>query len=131
MSKRVLAASAVILFAGALSFLAAENTRTQTWKGYVTDSWCGLDRETRAPSLACTKLCIGSKGAKWALYDVENKKMYLLAPAEEAAKYAAQMVTVTGTLGDSVQITTAKGTISGSTIIASSISQVPSTGVLP
>ena len=53
-NKRFSAAFAVILFAGALSFLAAANNKTQTWKGYVTDTWCGLDREAKAPTVACT-----------------------------------------------------------------------------
>ncbi len=120
--KRFWVASAVILFAGALSFVAAANSKTETWKGYVTDTWCGLDRETKAPTVACTNLCLGNKGAKYALYDVVNNKLYVLNPQEQAAKYAAQLVTVTGTLGETAQMVTAKGTISGSTIVASSIS---------
>jgi hypothetical protein len=120
--KRFWVASAVILFAGALSFVAAANSKTETWKGYVTDTWCGLDRETKAPTVACTNLCLGNKGAKYALFDVVNNKLYILNPQEQAAKYAAQLVTVTGTLGETAQMVTAKGTISGSTIVASSIS---------
>ena len=126
MSKRFLATVAVILFAGALSFLAAANGKTETWKGYVTDTWCGLHRETEAPTVACTKLCLQNKGAKYALYDVINNKLYVLNPQDDAAKYAAKMVIVTGTLGDSAQMVTSQGTIPGSTIIASSISVAPS-----
>jgi (p)ppGpp synthase/HD superfamily hydrolase len=37
----------------------------------------------------------------------------------------AQMVTVTGTLTDGAQMVTSEGTVSGSTILASSISPVP------
>jgi hypothetical protein len=125
-SKRFSAACAVILFGGALSFLAAANSKTETWKGYVTDTWCGLDRETKAPTVACTNLCLNNKGAKYALYDVVNKKLYVLNPQDEAAKYAAQLVTVTGTLGGNAQLVTSSGTIPGSAIIASSISVVPS-----
>lgn len=126
MSKRILAGSAVLLFAGALSFLAAASGKRETWKGYVTDTWCGLDRETKAPTVACTNLCLQNKGAKYALYDVVNNKLYVLNPQEQAAKYAAKMAIVTGALGDSTQLVTAKGTIPGSAIIASSISVVPS-----
>jgi ATP/ADP translocase len=126
MSKRILAVSAVLLFAGALSFLAAANNKTETWKGYVTDTWCGLHRATEAPTVACTNLCLQNKGAKYALYDVVNNKLYILNPQAEAARYAAKMVTVTGTVGDSAQLVTAQGTIPGSTIIASSISVVAS-----
>jgi len=126
MSKRILAVTAVLLFAGALNFLAAANTKTETWKGYVTDTWCGLHRETEAPTVACTNLCLQNKGAKYALFDVVNNRLYILNPQAEAAKYAAKMVTVTGTIGDSAQLVTAQGTIPGSTIIASSISLVPS-----
>jgi ATP/ADP translocase len=126
MSKRILAVTAVLLFAGALNFLAAANTKTETWKGYVTDTWCGLHRETEAPTVACTNLCLQNKGAKYALFDVVHNKLYILNPQTEAAKYAAKMVTVTGTIGDSAKLVTAQGTIPGSTIIASSISLVPS-----
>ena len=125
-SKRFSAACAVILFGGALSFLAAANSKTETWKGYVTDTWCGLHRETEAPTVACTNLCLSNKGAKYALYDVVNNKLYILNPQEQAAKYAAQLVTVTGTLAGASQMVTAQRTISGSTIVASSISAVRS-----
>jgi hypothetical protein len=40
--------------------------------------------------------------------------------------YAAQMVTVTGTLGGDTKMVTAQGTIQGSAIVASSIVPVPS-----
>ena len=125
-STRFWVACAVILLAGALSFLTAANSKTQTWKGYVTDTWCGLHRETEAPTVSCTNLCLSNKGAKYALFDVVNNKLYVLNPQEQAAKYAAKMVIVTGTLGDSAQMVTAQGTIPGSTIIASSISAVRS-----
>jgi hypothetical protein len=126
MTKRILAASAGLLLAGALNFLAAANSKTETWKGYVTDTWCGLHRETEAPTVACTNLCLQNKGAKYALFDVVHNKLYILNPQAEAAKYAAKMVNVTGTIGDSAQLVTAQGTIPGSTIIASSISLAPS-----
>lgn len=126
MAKRLLAVFAMFLFAGALNFLPAATSKTQTWKGYVTDTWCGLHRETEAPTVACTKLCLSNKGAKYALYDVVNKKLYVLNPQDQAAKYAAQMVTVMGTLGDGAKMVTAQGTIQASTIIASSIVPVPS-----
>ena len=117
---------AVILFGSGLSFLAAASSKTQTWKGYVTDTWCGLHRETEAPTVACTNLCLTNKGAKYALFDVVNNKLYVLNPQEQAAKYAAKMVIVTGTIGDTAQMVTSQGTIPGSTIIASSISAVRS-----
>ena len=72
----------MILFAGALSFLTAANSKTETWKGYVTDTWCGLHRETEAPTVACTNLCLNNKGAKYALYNVVNKKLYVLNPQD-------------------------------------------------
>ena len=126
MLKRFLATGAVVVFAGALSFLVGATSKTQTWKGYVTDTWCGLHRETEAPTVACTRLCLSNKGAEYALFDVVNNKLYVLNPQDQAAKYAAQMVTVTGTLGDDTKMVTAQGTIQGSTIVASSIVPVPS-----
>jgi hypothetical protein len=126
MAKRFLSAGLVVALAGVLSFLAGATGKTETWKGYVTDTWCGLHRETEAPTVACTKLCLSNKDAKYALLDVVNNKLYVLNPQDQAAKYAAQMVTVTGTLGDDTKMVTAQGTIQGSTIIASSIIPVRS-----
>jgi hypothetical protein len=126
MVKRFLAIGGAVVFAGALSFLAAASSKTQSWKGYVTDTWCGLHRQTEAPTVACTRLCLSNKGAKYALFDVVNNKLYVLNPQDQAAKYAAKMVTVTGTLGDDTKMVTAQGTIQGSTIVASSIVPVPS-----
>jgi hypothetical protein len=125
MVKNLLAVFAVVLVAGTLSFLPAANN-SQTWKGYVTDTWCGLDRANKPPTVACTKLCLNNRGAKYALFDVVHNKLYVLNPQTEAAKYTAQMVTVTGTLTVGAQMITSEGTVSGSTIIASSISVVPS-----
>ena len=126
MSKRLWVVLAILLSAGTLNFLSAATGKTETWKGYVTDTWCGLDRANKPPTVACTKLCLGNRGAKYALFDVVHKKLYVLNPQDEAAKYAAQMVTVTGTLTDGTQMVTSQGSISGSTILASSISLVPS-----
>ena len=97
MVKNLLAVFAVVLVAGTLSFLPAANN-SQTWKGYVTDTWCGLDRANKPPTVACTKLCLNNRGAKYALFDVVHNKLYVLNPQTEAAKFTAQMVTVTGTL---------------------------------
>lgn len=120
MAKRLLIACAVVLFSGAL-FLTAGNSKTQTWKGYVTDTWCGLHRETEKPTVACTNLCLTNKGAKYALFDVVNNKLYVLNPQEQAAKYSARLVTVTGTLAGSTQMVTSQGTMPGSVILATSI----------
>src|ERR1700674_1115269 len=109
-SKRFWLGCALILFASTLSFLTAANNKTQAWKGYVTDTWCGLHREIEAPTVACTNLCLSNKGAKYALFDVVNNKLYVLNPQEQAAKYAAKMVIVTGTLAGSTQMVTAQGT---------------------
>lgn len=125
MTKHILVVSAVFLLAGASSFSAAADKKTETWRGYVTDTWCGLHRATEAPTLECTNLCLRNRGAKYALYDVVNNKLYVLSPQEQAARYAAKMVIVTGTLGESAQMVTAQGAIPGATIIASSISVVP------
>ena len=52
--------------------------------------------------------------------------VYVLNPQEEAAKYATHMVIVMGTLTEAAQMVTSTGRISGSTILASSISVVQS-----
>lgn len=115
------AAALLFLFAGSLSFLAPGNNPTVTWNGYVTDTYCGFNRANKPPTASCTSKCVKDKGAKYAFFNLEDKRVYILNPQAEAAKYAGQAVTVTGTLGGIEKFTTGKGPSSGTVITASSI----------
>jgi len=83
----------VMLFASAALMLAAE----QTFTGTVTDDMCGGSHKgmNMGPDEKCVIECVRG-GAKYALWD--GKQTYVLSDQKGAAKFAAQKVTVKGTL---------------------------------
>jgi hypothetical protein len=121
MAKRLLGVSVMLLVAGSLSLLAAPNGTTQIWKGYVTDTYCGVNRVTKAPTAACTLKCVKDQHAKYAFFNFADKKVYILNPQTEAAKYAGQTVMVKGTVGGQDNFDTMKGSDTGAIITAASI----------
>jgi hypothetical protein len=114
-------AALLFFFAGSLSFLAPTNGPTVTWSGYVTDTYCGFNRVNKPPTASCTKECVKNKDAKYAFFNFADKKVYVLNPQAEAAKYAGQAVVVKGTLGGLEKFATGKGQSSGAILTASSI----------
>lgn len=120
MTRRLLAACLLFLFAGSLNLLALPNA-TRTWKGYVTDTYCGYNRVNKAPTASCTIKCVQEQHAKYAFFNFADKKVYILNPQSEAAKYAGQTVTVQGTVGGHEEFATGKGMSAGAIITASSI----------
>lgn len=125
MMRRVLIALATVLVAAAFSLSAlAGADDTQTLKGYVTDTYCGFNRVSRPPTKECTLKCVKDDHAKYAFFNFADKKVYILNPQDEAARYAGQTVLVKGTVGGNETFTTMKGSDSGSIITASSITPV-------
>ena len=120
MTRRFAVAFAAVVLAGALGAAAASD-ETQTLKGYVTDTYCGLNRVSRPPTKECTLKCIKEDNAKYAFFNLADKKVYILNPQSEAAKYAGETVVVTGAVGGNESFTTMKGSDSGAVITASSI----------
>jgi hypothetical protein len=128
MRRTILTAASLLAFSGfvlvAANHTSAANNNTGTWKGYVTDTWCGVNRDTKVPTSQCTKDCLKTKNAKLAFYSLEDKNVYLLNPQDMAAKYAGELVTVTGTIGtDVTPITTMRGPSEGKTITVVSIAK--------
>lgn len=121
MAKLSFATSLLFLFAGSLSFVASPHASTITWNGYVTDTYCGFNRVNEPPTASCTIKCVQEQHAKYAFFNFADKKVYVLNPQAEAAKYAGQTVTVKGTLSGLEKFTTRKGQSSGAIITASSI----------
>ena len=72
----------------------------QTFTGVITDDLCakgGHAQMRMGPTDAdCVKACIVSHGAKYVLLD--GKDFYLLSDQQVPEKFAAQKVTVVGTL---------------------------------
>lgn len=122
MKRFAIAIAAAAVLAVALGLSAADSSGTQTLKGYVTDTWCGLNRVSRAPTAQCTLECVKNQHAKYAFFNFADKKVYILNPQSEAAKYAGQTVVVKGTVGGREQFNTMKGPDAGAIITASSIS---------
>ncbi len=90
------------VFALALVGLLAAQQQPKTYTGVITDTMCGADHAHMgvSPDDKCVRECVRtSKGKfKYALYDPEAKKMYVLSDQQTPEKYAAQKVQVKGTL---------------------------------
>ncbi|HEV2135407.1 MAG TPA: hypothetical protein VGR47_14325 [Terracidiphilus sp.] len=122
MRKKLLHAGLTLLFAGALFPAMAATPNTEVLKGYVTDTWCGVNRTKKPPTAECTDQCVKDRHAQYAFYNFKDKKVYILNPQSLAAKYAGQAVVVKGTLGEHVKFETEKGWTRGAVITAESIS---------
>jgi hypothetical protein len=100
MNKRMILSVAVL----ACASWAAAAGQEGSWTGVITDTHCGYKASHTA---ACVKVCVTDKGAKYALANPENGKLYILQPQEKAASLANESVKVTGTLeGDTIQVKT-------------------------
>lgn len=121
MVKLSFSAALLFLFAGSLSFLAPAGSPTVTWNGYVTDTYCGYNRVNKPPTASCTQECVKNEHAKYAFFNFADKRVYVLNPQAEAAKYAGQTVTVKGTVSGLDKFVTGRGKGSGAILTASSI----------
>jgi hypothetical protein len=121
MTTKFSAVTVVLLLAGSMSLLAAPSAATHTWKGYVTDTYCGFNRVNKAPTAKCTLECVKNEHAKYAFFNFADKKVYILNPQSEAAKYAGQTVEVKGIVAGREKFVTGNGPSSGAIITASSI----------
>jgi len=100
MKKQWLFLAAIVLMAG-LAFAAGQEG---TWTGVITDTHCGYKAKHTA---ACVNMCVTDHGAKYALANPDNGKLYILQPQDKAAPLANETVKVTGTLdGDTIQVKT-------------------------
>src|SRR5258708_33031303 len=97
---------AITLLLAAISVGQAQ-TPTKTWDGFVTDTHCGTNCQRTShmtPDRSCVRRCV-KNGSKYGLWYKDH--VYLLEPQSEAAKFAAEGVTVTGSLsGDTIRIVT-------------------------
>ena len=109
------------MLAASGTLLAAPSGASHTWKGYVTDTYCGFNRVNKAPTAKCTLECVKNEHAKYAFFNFADKKVYVLNPQSEAAKYAGKTVEVKGTVAGSEKFATGNGPGSGAIISASSI----------
>ena len=110
MSKRLLFCVVALLLAAGVS-LAGAKGKQGAWTGWVTDTHCN-EKGAKDGHTACANKCVKEMGAKYALYNTADKKVYTLDPQDKAAEHAGHYVTV-------------KGTVEGDTIKATSFTMAP------
>ena len=83
-----------------VAFAVRSQAVTQSFTGTVTDTLAGFHgaNEKHADS---AKQNVNAGMAKYALYDEQTKRLYILEPQDSAVAFAGQRVTVSGTLGPS------------------------------
>jgi|ERR1051325_5795523 hypothetical protein len=95
--KRLVLAIGVL----ALASLSSAQGKPQTFVGTITDSMCEKADHSRmqmGPTDAdCVKACVAAHGATYVLFDGKGN-VYELSDQKTPEKFAAQKVTVTGTL---------------------------------
>lgn len=106
MARRLLLSAAALLLVAGIAFTGQkEATKSGTWSGTVTDNMCGA-RGAKADHAACATKCVKEHGAKYALYNADDKKVYILDPQDKTAENAGQEVTIAGNLeGDTIHVT--------------------------
>jgi hypothetical protein len=106
MVKRAMLAGFAMVFAVGLSVAGQDSAaKSGTWSGVITNDMCGA-KDASAAKSECTTKCVKSHGAKYALYNDADKKVYILEPQDKADGHAGHQVTVKGTLdGDTIHVT--------------------------
>jgi hypothetical protein len=92
----------IIIFSVAL--LAAAD-KTQTFTGIVTDTMCGAKHAMGiTPDDKCVRECVKMDPKKWKYALLVGKDIYVLSDQQAPEKFAAQKVSVTGTLFEKTKI---------------------------
>jgi len=109
MVKRLLMCTVTLLFAAGLTLAGQDSTpKTGSWTGWITDDMCGA-KGASADHAACAKKCVKEQGAKYALYNPDDKKVYILDPQSKAEGHEGTEVTIKGKLdGDTIHVTSIK-----------------------
>ena len=96
MNKRI----AIAMAAAGLMFAAPAS---QKFTGVITDDMCakGDHKSMNMPDEKCVLECVKSMNGKYVLYD--GKTAYVLSDQKTPEKFAAQKVTVTGTVNQNAK----------------------------
>jgi hypothetical protein len=87
--------TSLMILGGLVGAMTATAT-PETFTGVITDTLCGAQHNMKGHSDAeCVKMCVKGPG-QYALFDGE--KVFKLSDQKNPAKFAAQRVTVKGTL---------------------------------
>ena len=88
-----------ILTAGAMA------AASKTYTGVVTETMCGARHNMGiSPDAKCVRECVQSDPKKWKYALQVGKDIYVLSDQAAPAQFAAQKVTVTGTLYEKTKI---------------------------
>ena len=114
MVKRLMICMVALFFVAGIAFTGQQDTgKAGTWSGIVTDNMCGA-KGAKADHATCATKCVKGHGAKYALYNIQDKKVYILDPQDKAAEHAGHEVVVAGKIdGETIHftsITMKKGT---------------------
>ena len=106
MARRLMVCMAALLFVAGIAFTGQKDTgKAGSWSGVITDDMCGA-KGAKAEHAACASKCVKEHGAKYALYNTADKKVYILDPQDKAAEHAGHEVTVAGTVdGNTIHVT--------------------------
>jgi hypothetical protein len=104
MMKRLLICSLALVLVAGFSLASAKDNKDGSWTGWVTDSMCGA-KGGSAKHADCANKCVKEHGAKYALYNPADKKVYVLDPQDKLAEHAGHFVKVTGTVdGETIKV---------------------------
>lgn len=95
MSKRLLICALVLVLSAAI--VGATQGKDGSWTGWVTDTHCGAKGDNTKHA-DCARKCVEGMGAKYALYNPTDKKVYILEPQDKLTAMAGKLVKVTGTV---------------------------------
>jgi hypothetical protein len=106
MARRLMVCVAGLLFVAGIAFTGQKDAaKPGSWSGVITDDMCGA-KGAKAEHAACATKCVKEHGAKYALYNTADKKVYILDPQDKAAEHAGHEVTVAGTVdGNTIHVT--------------------------
>jgi hypothetical protein len=91
-----------LIFGAAL--LAAAD-KPQTFTGVITDTMCGAKHTMGiTPDDKCVRECVKMDPKKWKYALLVGKDIYVLSDQQTPEKFAAQKVTVTGTLFEKTKV---------------------------
>lgn len=108
MNKRALIGLlAVLLFATVAvagnKAMEKDKTKDSSMTGWVTDTNCGA-KGAKAGHTECCKKCV-KMGAKYALYNPADGKVYILDPQSKGEEFAGDHVKVSGTVeGETLKV---------------------------
>jgi hypothetical protein len=105
-NRLMICAVALMFVAGLTAATPKDDAKAGSWSGVIVDNMCGAKDATSDKS-ACTKKCVAEHGAKLALYNTADKKVYELEPQDKATGHEGHSVTVKGTVdgGGKIHIT--------------------------